>query len=191
MTLLAFSLTCMSSIHAQDLYYDAYFRGDRVGFMKLSRSMEGETMIVRSETRMTVSMLLSVDLQIQFETEFRNGNMVKSHTSSYRDGTLNGQSIGWRSGVSYIVNQDGERKTVVAPLIDRSVITTHFTKPDGIEEVFSERWGQFLSVSKEPDGRYALHLPNGNVNYYQYSGNLVTSLEVNYGWLSVEFKLRE
>lgn len=190
LTLLAFSLTFSSVLVAQDLYYDAFFRGDRVGYMKVSQSNEGEKTIARSETKLTVSMLLSVDLLVQFETEFRNGNMVKSNATSYRDGELNGQSIGWRSGVSYIVNQDGERKTVVAPSIDRCVTTIHWMKPEGQSQIYSERWGQFLKVTKESDGRYGLHLPNGDVNYYRYSGNVATSLEVNHGWFSMEFKLR-
>lgn len=190
LTLLAFSLTFSSGLVGQNMYYDAYFRGDRVGYMKVSQSREDEKTIARSETKLTVSMVLSVDLLVQFETEFRNGNMVKSKAISYKDGELNGESIGYRSGVSYIVNQDGERKTVVAPSIDRSVTTIHWKKPVGQSKIYSERWGEFLDFTIESDGRYGLHLPNGDVNYYRYSGDVVTSFEVNHGWFSMEFKLR-
>lgn len=136
-------------------------------------------------------MFLSVEILMTFEIEFINGTMVRSLTKSYRDGELDGTSTGHREGTNYIVDQDGTRKTVNSPEIPYCVTNIHFYKPDGVSHVYSERWGEFLKFEKEADGRYGLHLPNGNVNYYRYSGNVVSLLEVNYGWFSMEFRLRE
>lgn len=158
--------------------------------MKVAEEKNGNTSITTSETHLKVSMVLSVEILMTFEIEFANGTMVRSLTKSYRDGELDGTSNGYRQGASYIVDQDGTRKSVNSPQIPYCVTNIHFYQPRGVSHVYSERWGEFLKFEKESDGRYGLHLPNGNVNYYRYSGDVVSLLEVNYGWFSMEFRLR-
>lgn len=186
-----FLLFVGQGVFGQTLHYDAFFRGEKVGYMKVVENKNGNTSITTSETHLKVSMVLSVEILMTFEIEFTNGTMVRSLTKSYRDGELNGTSNGYRQGPSYIVHQDGTRKTVNSPQIPYCVTNIHFYKPHGVSHVYSERWGEFLKFEKENDGRYGLHLPNGNINYYRYSGDVVSLLEVNYGWFSMEFRLRE
>lgn len=186
-----FLLLSGKGVIAQTLYYDAFFRGEKVGHMKVVEKKNGNSSITTSETHLTVSMVLSVEILMTFEIEFSNGTMVRSLTESYRDGELDGKSSGYRQGAHYIVDQDGNRKTVNSPQIPYCVTNIHFRKPQGVNQIYSERWGEFLKFERESDGRYGLHLPNGNVNYYRYSGDVVTHLEVNYGWFSMEFRLRE
>lgn len=190
LSLVLFLLLGGQEIVGQTLHYDAFFRGEKVGYMKVVEQKNGNTSITKSETHLKVSMVWSVEILMTFEIEFTNGTMVRSLTKSYKDGELDGTSNGYRQGARYIVNQDGTEKTVNSPEIPYCVTNIHFYKPHGVSHVYSERWGEFLKFEKESDGRYGLHLPNGNVNYYTYSGNVVRELEVNYGWFSMEFRLR-
>lgn len=189
----ALALLCTTEMRvvAQEYYYDAYFRGDKVGYMKVVKQQEGAITTIHSETNLEVSLVMNVTFFMIFDSEFDQGNLRRSLAKSYRDGDLEGKSTGSRSGDRYIVDQDGERKMVHAPEIVHTVINIHYGRPSGTNQVFSERWGEFLLFEQERDGRYGLHLPNGNVNYYTYSGNVVRELEVNYGWFSMEFRLRE
>lgn len=182
---------CSSSVaFAQELIYDAFFRGDKVGYLKVSQQQQGSRTTVKSETVLHISMVLSVDLRVTFESIFEGGNLIQSVTESYRDGELSEQNKGFRSGAHYHVDKDGHRLTVNSPRIEYSVTNIHWIEPKNITQVYSERWGEFLPMEKLADGGYGLHLPSGEVNYYRYSGNIATYLKVNHGWFSMEFKLR-
>ncbi len=174
---------------AQELTYDALFRGDKVGYMKVSRQVSGGKVILVSETHLNVSFLLSVKLDMTFRSVFEEGKLVESLAESYRDGSLNGRSKGWRQGEAYHVDRDGQRLIVHQP-IHHCVTSIHFAEPRNLGHVYSERWGEFLKMEKLPDGRYGLHLPSGEVNYYRYQNNQLTHLVVNHGWFAMEFVLR-
>lgn len=175
---------------AQDLIYDAFFRGNKIGYMEVTQEMRDQQMIAKSVTVLEVTLLFKIKIDIRYESVFVAGNLTRSVAETYRDGELASRTNGYRAGNAYKMERDGEEWSVNAPQIRHSVNNMYWVDPRLMREVYSERWGTFLKVEKQEDNRIALTLPSGDVNYYQYQNNIATFIEVNHGWVSVDFKLR-
>lgn len=173
------------------LVYDVYKGSSLIGEMTVSRRAEGGKQIYTSTSQMTVTFLMSFDLRFTYESQFENNNLHSSMAANYRDGKQLNLSVGKREGVGYLTDVSGDKKRVNASRIDYSILNTYFLEPVGRNKVFSERWGEYVDFLPVGTNRYAMHLPNGDVNYMTYKNGICHTIEVNHSIASIKFVLRE
>ncbi|MEZ4773680.1 MAG: DUF6134 family protein [Bacteroidia bacterium] len=173
------------------LVYDVYKGHSLIGEMSVSRRAEGGKHIYASTSQMTVTFLMSFDLRFTYESQFENNNLCSSMAANYRDGKQLNLSVGRREGAGYFTDVSGDKKHVQASRIDYSILNTYFLEPVGRSKVFSERWGEYVDFLPAGPNRYAMHLPNGDVNYMTYKNGICHTIEVNHSIASIKFVLRE
>lgn len=174
----------------QQLIYEVYRGKSPIGEMEVNRYQEGLYQIYESDSRMTVQFLMAFDLRFTYESRFKDGNLHFSETVNQRDGKIMDSSKGERIGEKFHTNVDGKEESVHAPHIDYTVVSSYFFEPVGKEKVFSERWGNFIPIKPAGEHRYAMHLPNGDINYLTYKNGICDKIEVNHILGSIKFVLK-
>lgn len=174
---------------AQTLRYGIYWGEDRVGQMEVSRRQAGRRESLRSEAQMTVKMVVSMELVFSYEAEFEGGILARSLTRNLRNGTEKDRSEGSREGDHYVVVREGERHRQPAPAITYTILKSYFEAPGERRSVFSERWGAWLDYLPVGPDRYAMHLPNGDINYLTYRDGRCVEIEISHLFATLHFRL--
>ena len=177
-------------LQGQVLIYDAMFYGEKVGTMTVNRHVSGNQSEIRAETHLAIRALVQTDLKVIYHSVFQDGKLLHSSTENQRDGRVIANSKGWQEGGNYHFTRDGQRRSYSQPIV-HSATSMFFLEPRGVSQVFSERIGEYVPLERQSDGRYALKLPSGDINYYTYRNNQLTEIEINYGWFSMTYVLRQ
>ena len=176
---------------AQNLVYDGYKGDDHIGSMTVTRKKSGDNWIYTSDAKVSVSFLLSFDLQFTYKAVFANGKLVSSWIKNYRDGKLTDHSSGELMGPDFHIMHNGDKKVLYKANIDYCILKSYFEEPIGRKEIFSERWGEYIPAKEIEKGKYQVKLPNGNTNYFTYKNGTCKELELNHMLASVRFVLRD
>jgi len=101
---------------------------------------------------------------------------IRSHTVIECDG----------NSATFISESDDETSQV-SRSIPAITISLLMEEPVGVDEIFSERYGEFLKLESMGSGQYALHMPNGRTNIYSYNDDGCQSVAVDHWFANIEF----
>ncbi|MEM8888798.1 MAG: DUF6134 family protein [Bacteroidota bacterium] len=182
-----------SSLHvgAQTLVYKGYKGDDYIGDMIVKREVKGDQVFFRSDAQLSVRFLLNWELRFYYEADFKNGDLQRSLVQVTRDGKVRTEVTGKREGPHYHSDVDGDKESLQISSIDYCVLNTYFEAPKGRKKIFSERWGTWLLVMDEGNGRYLLQPPNGSHNTLIYKNGICQEMQFNHTIAKVRFVLKE
>ena len=176
---------------AQNLIYDGYKGDDHIGTMTVTRKKSGNNWIYTSDAQVKISFVLTFELRFVYEAVFKDGKLVSSWIKNYRDGKLTDHSMGELLGPDFHITHNGDKKVIHKADIDYCILKSYFEEPAGRDQIFSERWGEYIPAKRVTNGKYQVVLPNGNTNYFIYKGGTCEELELNHMLASVRFVLRK
>ena len=176
---------------AQTLVYKGYKGDDYIGDMIVKREVHGDQVFFRSDAQLNVRFLLNWELRFYYEADFKNGDLQRSLVQVTRDGKLRTEVKGKREGSQYNSDVDGDEESLSISSIDYCVLNTYFEAPKGRKRIFSERWGTWLQVEDQGNGRYILQPPNGSHNTLIYKNGICQEMQFNHTIAKVRFVLKE
>lgn len=175
---------------AQTLIYKGYKGNDYIGDMVVTRKVEGEKVQYTSDAQLKVNFILSWEMRFYYEAEFHAGQLVRSLVKLSRDGKVRTQVSGKRQGDSFHSDVDGD-PVETKGLIDYCILNTYFEAPTGREQIFSERWGNFIGFTDNKDGSFLLQPPNGSQNTLIYKEGICQEMKFNHTLANVRFVLKK
>ena len=165
-------LWCLTSF-SQKIKFDVYLFSNKIGETVVERrdSAGQKIYTLRSITDAKVLFMEKKSVMSTDVRYDRDGKLLSSffqniknderfYTSSVRDGTR------------YLINKDGEKTVVPAP-ITYSSIMLYFSEPTDMQRVYSERVGEFFQMVRQPDGTYLASLDGHYASYTYQAGKLV------------------
>ncbi|MDW3648238.1 MAG: DUF6134 family protein [Bacteroidia bacterium] len=186
-----FFFLILEETHAQTLVYKGYKGDDYIGDMIVKREVKGDQVFFHSEAILNVRFLLNWELRFYYEADFKGGDLKRSLVQLTRDGKLRTEVKGQREGSYYNSDVDGDKESLQIPNIDYCVLNTYFEAPKGRKKIFSERWGSWLTVEDQGNGRYILQPPNGSHNTLIYKNGICQEMQFNHTIAKVRFVLKE
>jgi hypothetical protein len=66
-----------------------------------------------------------------------------------------------------------------------------YAEPSGMTRIFSENFGQYVTINETAPHRYTLELPDGKDNIYTYHNGKCVEVEVRTSLATVYIKLRK
>jgi len=187
---LFFLFSCLE-LGAQTLVYKGYKGDDYIGDMIVKREVHGDHVFFRSDAQLNVRFLLNWELRFYYEADFTNGDLQRSLVQVSRDGKLRTEVKGKREGSHYNSDVDGDEESLQISSIDYCVLNTYFEAPKGRKKIFSERWGTWLQVVDQGNGKYLLQPPNGSHNTLIYKNGVCQEMQFNHTIAKVRFVLKE
>lgn len=175
----------------QTLVYDVVKGGNDIGTMTVKRENVGGQWTYFVDSKVKVSMLITVHLSFLLESVFNGNQMISSSSKHFRDEQLKESVyVSW-SGNRYDINLDDKHDVLENQKISHSLSSIYFNEPQNIRTVFSERYAAFLDIVPVSRHEYDLTLPNGRKNHYTYENGICKEVMIDHMLATFYFKLRE
>lgn len=150
-----------------NLKYDILKSGKVVGTMSASMKKNNNGTEYLTESRITMSMVLSVDVYNRVSGFFINGELQKGGIMRKVNGKVKANTQITLNNGKYTITEP-ENTTSLNAKIGYTTACLMYIEPVNNKQVFSEVFKKFLLVKKIAEHKYALQLPDGYENIYTY-----------------------
>lgn len=186
--LLSLPFLLMSSLSAQELVFNAYLGDDYIGTMTVTRTETASGVLYTSVTDITVTYILSMDLDLSYSAHYADGQLTKTTFKYQRNHKTREYCYGQVKGNTFSTYFDDRTERVLANNIDQTLTASYFAEPTQLKEVFSERWGVNISLVSLGNSKYKITLPDGKESYMTYVNGLCQESRIVSGWGDIVFR---
>lgn len=171
----------IANAQTTEAIFDIYFKNKVIGFVTASKIQTGNKIVEDLHTK-TNSKILMLEIHVESEINITYNKNILTKGIAYRQSNRGNEDI--QSTIvkidekSYSIERDQKKQILKTGIIDFCVIDLYFTEPIGKTTVFSNMYGQFISITKEGPGRYKSILPDGKHATYIYEAGKLEKIEV-------------
>ncbi len=170
--------------YSSQAYYDIIRNDKIIGYMVCSKVERGDMVEYTTESSARISMLFDVSVYSKLQTSFCNDLLRDGKLTRLVNGkTKSSNHIVWNTD-RYLVNNNGKR-TLFTSKINFSTACLMYVEPLGMRHIFSENFGQYVTIKEISPHQYVLRLPDGNDNLYTYSDGKCIEVEVRTSFATV------
>ena len=87
------------------------------------------------------------------------------------------QSLSFING-KYLLKEENKNELLNIDIINRNLVTLFFNEPNGIQEIYTDKYKQMVKIDPIGDRKYKLILPNKSINIYHYENGKCTTIDV-------------
>jgi hypothetical protein len=186
--LLSLPFLLLGSLSAQELVFNAYLGDDPIGTMTVTRTETPSGVIYTSVTDITVTYVLSMDLDLSYSAHYVNGQLTKTTFKYQRNHKTKEACYGEMKGDTYATYFDDRTERVLSNDIGQTLTAAYFAEPTNLKEVFSERWGVNISLIPLGNRKYKITLPDGKESYMTYANGYCRESRIVSGWGDIVFR---
>lgn len=183
------ALASVLSLQAQQLKYDVYLNEKKVGLLEAKRTAKDGIAQYLIQSNVNFRMMFKLNLNHTFESTYQNDMLIKASTRSMMNDNVKATSKVTWNGTFYQLEVKDEHSVLKNSRIIYSMVLLYFREPRQITQVFSERYGVFLTIKPLAEHRYELLMPDGKKNYYSYRNGVCYLVEVQHTVGQIVFKL--
>jgi hypothetical protein len=182
-------ISCTLSGQEKTLTYKVIRNGKESGWVKLTKSANGNNFFIRMCSEIRVRMLLLFTVVATEYTEFQNGTMIYSSVFRKMNDTVKENKQTRLCDNHYEIKKLNVKENVNIMPIAFNILCLYFQEPDTITRVYSDTKQEYGEIEKMPDGGYKVSFPDGDNNKYYYSNGVCTKVVINHSFYSAEFIL--
>ena len=167
------SLLGVNTILAQEkvLYYDLVKGGRNAGYMKITKSTEGNKTIYSITSRTEVRVVFMVRVNYDLYETHENGVLVGGHSKSTLNGALQKETKIKKFSDKYQFELASDLITIYKDKITYTIPEIYFKKPTSTVKVFSQVFAEYLTYEKQDDKTWVLYSEDGrNMTVYDENG---------------------
>lgn len=186
--LLACAIFLSTTANAQELLFQAYLGDKHIGTMTVTRTPTASGAIYTSVTDLTVTYLVSVDLDLSYEAVYRNNRLHSTSFDYQRSHKTRESCEGHLEGNTFSTYFDDRTEKVDITDIRQSLTAAYFAEPKGKMQVFSERWGVNIPLEPVGEKQYKITLPDGKESIMTYADGQIRESRIISGWGDIVFR---
>lgn len=188
---IVFFLLVSMGVEAQALTYSIFVGNDAVGQLTATESAYlGKETVVNIDSKLTINFLGSITIESHQTAYFQRQVLREAEQIITRNGRLREQCVIKRQSAGYQVRRKGENDQTITGELTFTMGQLYHHEPKGVNQVFSERFGQYCTVKALGNGQYDITLPNGSVNRYIYQQGICQRMETTSNLKDVRFERR-
>ena len=173
---------------AQQLHYLVRLGDEPMGDMRATKT-KGIKEKYLMESKIKVEKMLKIDLIYKIESIFEKNILQLSNALETANGKVQTNSETKRNATGYGVTTKKETKTIIHKGISHNLCKLYFEEPIGIHSIWSDTFGEMLTLKPAGEHRYELKLPNGKSSFYSYFKGICTLVETEIMFGKVTFSL--
>lgn len=179
---------CSVAVIGQSLVFDAY-RGDTyIGTLTVNRSEHNGEIRYNSVTDLTVTYIISMDLDFTYSASYRNGQLTSTSFKYLRNQKVRESCHGKASGGAFTTYFEDRKEQVNLDGVSLCLLASYWDEPVNRHSVFSERWGVNIPVVHLGNRKYKITLPDGKESHMIYSGGECREVTIVSGWGDIVFR---
>jgi len=120
---------------------------------------------------------------------YENEELTASFSGVYMNEDLEDSSTLYMGQDKYLCfRYPNERFEIKKEPVHFTTAKLYFKEPIGVDQIYSERYLDYGSIEHIENHQYKLTLPNGKVNYYTYTDEVLVEVLVDRTWFDLEFR---
>lgn len=174
----------------QALMYDIVVNDRTVGQMQVATlpTTSGLQYQVNADVRMHI--LGERRMITNFTSTYQNNQLTEARFHDQLNGKTRHDALVRWDGEAYRIKVNGEQSQLANRRVTYSTASLYAQEPQGIRELFSERFGQFCSIKPLANHTYELTMPDGRKSRYHYVEGVCHKVEAQQALFNVQFRLR-
>lgn len=176
------------SSQAQNLHYLIRLDNQQMGDMHATKT-KGKKEKYLMESKIKVDKMIKIDLIYTIESIFEKNILQFSNAVETANGKTQTNSETKRNSTGYGVTTKKETKTIIHKGITFNLSKLYFEEPVGIKSIWSDTFGEMLTLKPAGEHRYELILPNGKSSFYSYFKGICTLVETEIMFGKLTFTL--
>lgn len=177
-----------SEVLGQQLTYDAYRGDSHIGTLVVTRSETNGEIRYASVTDLTVTYVISIDLDFNYSACYRNGNLQSTSFKYLRNQKVRERCHGKLNGSTYHTYFEDRTQEVNMASVAECLLASYFEEPVNKNAVFSERWGVNIPLEYIGNDTYKIVLPDGKESHMVYSKGQCQQVTIVSGWGDIVFQ---
>lgn len=179
-----------TEIYAQNHRYGVHRGGKEIGEVTASLTEYLHTQ--------TYEILSNVSFQVLWKRYHRTTNnlvvysgasMESSYSGVYMNNDLqDSTSLNQEHNNYHVFEYPRRRYILYSTDLRFSTAKLYFQEPEGVHEVYSERFLQYCKLEAQEDHTYKLYLPDNKVNYYTYEDDELVKVAIERTWFNLEIR---
>lgn len=186
--LIIFFLICSFSLPAQTLNYAIRLKDELIGHMTAVKKGKGKSELM-IESKIMIEKMIKLDLLYRIDAVFENNILSSSLAVQNNNGKEFTNSKTTKDKSGYTIKTLKEEKAIYQKFIHYNLCKLYFEEPIGISSVYSDTYGEFLSLKPAGKHRYEMILPDGKSNFYSYNHGICTLVELELIFGKITFQL--
>lgn len=179
---------------ATEIIFDIYYKDKIIGLVTALKIQNGNKITEDLHTKTDSKVLmLEVHVESEINTTFHKNILQKG--IAYRRSNRGSEDIETTilktDERSYTIERDQKKQILKTSAIDFCIVDLYFTEPVGKKNVFSNMYGQFITIIDEGGGTYKTLLPDGKKAIYTYEAGKLETIEVEMSLGKVVSKRRK
>lgn len=170
---------------AQQHQYDIWLMNKKIGSALVSKTIEEggkERYKMLSQAAARV-LFIQQSSEVTFDVLFKGGQLFSSLYKIVKEDDKTHTTVLHNASKYHVTSTLGNRS--FSGTVSISSIQLYFREPVGVQQVFVERIGDFLPLTKTATGVYEYTLPDGIRNIFRYRNGMLYEMEVKKGMGSV------
>lgn len=162
-------------------FFAVTFKGDKIGSLNVTEKVIGKKSIKNLTVKTELAyVLITINTECTISTTHINGMLINGN--AYRNashGLEDVHSSVLRKGPKlYQKERNGVKETISGIHITFCVLDLYFKEPKGVTKLFSNMYGQMLTLKKVGVGYYQLITPDNQDAFYTYKNGQLVSIKV-------------
>jgi len=181
-------LALLFGLKGQSLTYTIRFKDDPIGIMTAHRQGKGKSEFL-IESKILIQKMVRMNLVYRIASTFENNTLVHSLATQHNNGKEHTNTKTTHTKYGYIVKTQKEEIKISQKSIPYNLCKLYFEEPIGVFMVYSDTYGDFLTINPAGKHRYELILPDGKRNYYTYHLGICILVEAELIFGKISFQL--
>ncbi|WP_141719758.1 DUF6134 family protein [Roseivirga misakiensis] len=181
--------TLTFTAYSQNLTYDAYIRGHKVGEMVVSREVNDESTKISVKTHIEAHMLVKITVDFVSESTYMDNKLIIGEATSHTNGHLKSSVHTVFKDGKYVINKDGKESSL--PL--ESIVGAdyyYFETPVGKQKTYALATGIMLDIVNNNDQTFYFE-HDGKKELHTFANGRLSELEISHRLYTVTFKIRK
>lgn len=162
--------------------FDVFMKGKDIGDVVATEQKSNTKSVKDIKTNCDNKVLMvTVHVESELTTTHENGSLIKG--TAYRHANrgssdVHAQTI--RTGANqYAIERNGNKSNITNQDIRFCVADLYFREPKGLNSVFSNMYGTYVTVAALGSGRYKVTNPDKKSSIYTYQNGSLLQVEVD------------
>ena len=173
------------------LIYEVIRKGEVIGTINFEVQIKGNKTMLLMRSNVKTRFIFSFSDYCEEAATYEEGVMVYSSFYQKQNGSDKANKITMACSDSYKLIDDGVTKVLRSAPIRYNMLLLYCAVPENITKVYSDNYQKLLDLKKTGEHTYRLTLPDGNYNYYTYSGGVCSKVVIERPLFTLQFVLRD
>ena len=176
------------SAGAQTREYEVFLKGKQVGQLKVVREVNDESEKITVITLIDAQALVGLTQYDESQASYMDGKLIDATSITKINGSTATTQTTLRKG-GYTINEDGKSKRLGQLMLFGSDLL-YFEEPVGLERVYILALGKELNLHKRDNRNWSFE-HNGSQHVYNYTGGVLTELQIENNSYKLTFRLKQ